>query len=319
MELQAERDYRYDNIKALLIFCVVFAHLQNLFSGSLSETLYRTIYIFHMPAFIFVTGRFARFDLRRILTRQVLLYGIFQVLYITWDHLVLGEPWVLQFTTPRWILWYLMAVALWQLLLPALDTDRPARMALTLALSLGLALAAGYWQRLGFWMSLSRVVVFLPFFLLGLYGGKGKGPDLSRRARRNAGTLWGLLAAGLSWALLRLNVSRGLLYGALSYADCGCGPELRLLHTLAASCWIGALACLAPARRIPLVSALGRNTLTVFLFHGLAVRVIGSRGWFFGSSEKWNLVWALGLTLVLLAALGNPWAGKLLRPSGRRQ
>lgn len=317
MELPPGRSAKYDNIKALLIFCVVFAHLQNLFSGAFSEALFRTIYVFHMPAFIFVTGRFARFDPRRILTRQVLPYGVFQILYITWDRLILGTPWELQFTTPRWILWYLPATALWLLLTPVLDTGRPRRMVLTLALSLGLALGAGYCRQLGFWMSLSRVIVFLPFFLMGLYWGRLEERISRRGALRGAGALAGLLAAGLTWALLALKVSRGLLYGALSYEDCGCGPGLRLLHTLAAACWIGALAWLAPDRRIPLVSTLGRNTLPVFLLHGLVIRVIAARGWFFGDSEGRNLAWTLVLTLILLAALGNPRIGRILRPPGR--
>lgn len=307
------RNYKYDNIKAFLIFCVVFAHLVNLFSGPAAEVLYRTIYIFHMPAFIFVTGRFARFEPRKLLERQLLPYAFFQVLYITWDHLILGEPWALQFTTPRWILWYLLASAFWHLLLPLVKTERRRRMALTLALSLALALAAGYCQGLGFYLSLSRVVVFLPFFLLGLYWRTLEPRVPPGRALRTAGIAAGLLAAGLSLALLRQAVSRGLLYGALSYADCGCGPELRLLHTLAAACWIGALVCLAPDRRIGAVSALGQNTLTVFLFHGLVIRVIAGRGLFFGASEGGNLAIALLLTLGLLAAFGNPWVGGLLR------
>ena len=314
MDSASRRSAKYDNLKALLIFLVVFAHLQNLFSGPRSEVLYRTIYIFHMPAFVFVTGRFAKFDLRGILTRQLLPYLFFQVLYITWDRLVLGTPWTLQFTTPRWILWYLLSAALWRLLLPLVDTERAGRMALTLALSLGLALAAGYCPRLGFCLSLSRTVVFLPFFLLGLYWGR-----LERRMpppSRRAGIAAGVLAAALSRALLERGATRGLLYGALSYADCECGPGLRLLQLLAAGCWICALVCLTPDRRIPGVTALGRSTLPVFLLHGLAVRCLAAAGWFSGGSEARNLAMALVLTAALLAALGNPRAAALFRLPG---
>lgn len=238
MEPQSARDYRYDNIKALLMFCVVFGHLQNLFSGTVSEAIYRTIYIFHMPAFIFVTGRFAKFSPRKILTRQLLPYGVFQVLYITADHLVRGDPWELQFTTPRWLLWYLLASAFWHLLLPLFETEHPARMAAALLASAALSLAAGYCGHLGFYLSLSRVVVFLPFFLLGLYWRRLEPRISSKRALLTAGTGASLLAAGLSWYLLCRNVSRGLLYGALSYEECGGSPALRAVQLAAAACWI---------------------------------------------------------------------------------
>lgn len=317
MEAQPLRYDKYDTIKAFLMFCVVFAHLQNLFSGSLSESIYRTIYIFHMPAFIFITGRFARFSPRKILTRQILLYAVFQVLYITGDHLIRGDPWELQFTTPRWILWYLVACAFWLFLLPLLDTEKPARMAAALALSIALALAAGYWERLGFWLSLSRVVVFLPFFLLGLYWGKLESRHPSEKALRTAGAAAGVLAAGLSWLLLRLNVSRGLLYGALSYAECGGSPALRALQLAAASCWIAALVCLAPQGKIPLVTTVGQNTLQIFLLHGFLVRIIGRYQLLSGPSEYRNLLWTLILTLCLLALLGNPWV-QVRRLTGQR-
>lgn len=34
---KSKRDYKYDNIKCFLIFCVVFAHLLEILNGSLSN------------------------------------------------------------------------------------------------------------------------------------------------------------------------------------------------------------------------------------------------------------------------------------------
>ena len=52
----AERDYQFDNIRLLLIFFVVFGHL--LESFAIGSLLYRFIYSFHMPVFIFINGYF---------------------------------------------------------------------------------------------------------------------------------------------------------------------------------------------------------------------------------------------------------------------
>lgn len=59
-----ERKYKFDNLRFILMFLVVFGHflaLQDEYS------LYRFIYSFHMPAFIFISGYFAKYSRRRIL------------------------------------------------------------------------------------------------------------------------------------------------------------------------------------------------------------------------------------------------------------
>ena len=53
-----ERDYRFDNIKCIMIFFVVLGHFLELFSGNISKAIYIFIYTFHMPVFIFITGYF---------------------------------------------------------------------------------------------------------------------------------------------------------------------------------------------------------------------------------------------------------------------
>ena len=50
-----EREYRYDNLKAFLIFCVVLGHVLKRFGMSEgADALYLLIFSFHMPAFLFV-------------------------------------------------------------------------------------------------------------------------------------------------------------------------------------------------------------------------------------------------------------------------
>ena len=57
-----ERDYFFDNARALLIFLVVFGHLMEPYrsSSGFITSLYLTIYSFHMPGFLFISGYFAK-------------------------------------------------------------------------------------------------------------------------------------------------------------------------------------------------------------------------------------------------------------------
>ena len=78
-----QRLYRFDNIKFILIFLVVFGHMLEFTPGyTNTHDIYRIIYSFHMPVFIFVSGYFARFSPRKILTTYIWPYILLQTLYL---------------------------------------------------------------------------------------------------------------------------------------------------------------------------------------------------------------------------------------------
>ena len=77
------RDHALDNILFLLIFSVVFAHLLeicNSFAGS--WLIYKLIYAFHMPAFIFLFGYNIKYSTKRIVYHWCVPYVVFQSAYI---------------------------------------------------------------------------------------------------------------------------------------------------------------------------------------------------------------------------------------------
>ena len=117
------RSDRMDNIRCLLIFLVVFGHFLALIPGT--DGLYRVICLFHMPAFLFLTGYYSRFQFSKILTGPAYPYVLFQILYLLFDTLVLqGGPVGkvrLQFTVPYWLLWSLLDLIFYRLLIPLFD------------------------------------------------------------------------------------------------------------------------------------------------------------------------------------------------------
>ena len=198
----SRRDARFDNLKGILIFLVVFGHLLELVGGPAAAWLYRLIYSFHMPAFVFCSGWFARFDAARFFRRLLYPYLVYQTLYLLFDRLVLHGDAPLQYTTPYWLLWYLFSMMLWTLLLPLIDGAKSPKAALLACLAA--ALASGFDLSIGYSMSLSRTLVLLPFFAAGhlAAGGGLRGllPQLPRR---------GVIAALSGWiALLFLIVPK---------------------------------------------------------------------------------------------------------------
>ena len=287
------RRWKYDNIRAFLMFCVVLGHFLESFDGW--DVLYKIIYTFHMPAFIFLSGNFAKFRPDVLLRRMALPYFLFQTLY------VLGGSGTLQYTTPYWLLWYLPALIGWNLLLPVIHTDRPEKMAAVLLGSVALGLAVGFVSGAGRFLTLSRFLVFFPYFAAGVYWRELKvTAPFSRRALVITAAC---AAAGLTVLTLGAGLSREMYYGASSYDASGGGPGYRFLLYAAGIACIAVIFLLAPDRPIPGLTAWGRHTMPIYLFHGFVVRLAQHWGIFHDSKEQ-NFCLALVLSLAVMAVFG---------------
>lgn len=307
--MEKQRDLSMDNIRACLIFLVVLGHLLEIgpdYPGK--EMLYLSVYSFHMPAFMFLSGWFSRFRPMRTVWCVLWPYALFQPAYILSYNALYGLTLPVQYTTPNWLLWYLLALAVMQLLIPLYDRPTGWGRGAVLAGAVALALGAGYVDRIGYELSLSRFLVYQPWFVLGFYLGTGKIP-------RRRGGLLGWVSLGLwavcLWALVSLGATRQMFYAAYPYSALGYGPGIRGLSMLAALGAIGALMeLLRPLldRKVPLFTAAGQNTLSVYLLHGFVVRLIGKYIPGLGGYLSASILTALALILVL----GSPPVGKAM-------
>lgn len=310
------RNARMDNLRCLLIFLVVFGHFLGTIPGA--DTLYRIIYLFHMPAFLFLTGYFSHFNGPKILTDLLYPYVIFQMLYLLFDTLVLRQAPIqalhLQFTVPYWLLWYLLDLIFCRLLIPLADKVPGLLRPLAVLASVGLALVCGYVPEFGYYLSAGRFFSFFPFFLSGYYLSQTRWfPDWLEGNWRKK---WPLALAGVGialWSCLRESrFSPQMLYGAVPYPTAHFGPPIRLLITCFGFGWILALLLLTPSKPIPGITRLGQNTLPIYLLHGFVVRLAGH--WHLFRLPLWgNLVLALLLSAALVALLGHPRTRKPFR------
>ena len=307
------RVFKYDNLRAFLIFLVILAHCMEQFNKGRVFDLYRIIYSFHMPAFIWLTGNFARFDRRKILKHLVLPYFVFDSLYMLFAIFVLGKETEFQFTTPYWIMWYLLFMIFCYLLIPMLPEKGSGYALPLLACSVLVSLLAGFMNTLGYYMSLSRLFTFFPFFLGGYYR-----EELSEKwrniriGRLPAAVLSLLVIAAGEFCLLHTDVPKAALYGSYSYANGEFTVLHRLVILLTAAAWILFLETVTPDCRIPFFSEAGKNTLSVFLLHGFVMRYAGKAD-VFHYTQRQNLLLACVLAAVLTAAFGNRLVGRVFR------
>lgn len=307
-----QRNYKMDNIRFLLIFLVILGHFIELFQGEFSLALYKIIYSFHMPAFLFLTGFFARFKPRKILLSLVCPYILFQTLYLVFDAIMLQgkDSFTLNFTTPYWILWYLLTVICYYLLIPLIDSENKLSRRLILGLAIAISLLAGFDTTIGYYGSLSRTYTFLPFFLAGFYLSKTK-----KMPQKNHLTLplSGLLALLCSFYIMNNSgITKQVLYGSYSYEKAGYNPLIKAILLVCGFAWIIFLLSAIPDKKMPFVSLLGQNTLPIFLLHGFVVKLANEYD-IFALSEIGNLLLAITLSLVIILLLGNPWVALLFR------
>ncbi len=272
------RDAGCCNIKLFLLFLVVYGHV---IEGRIAESellmmQYRLIYSFHMPAFVFLSGRFL--GSREACKRQVLRAAKLYVLLQT--GLVLADAFFLQgnlkFAIPVWHLWYLLSMACWGMAaylwnlsaerFPVLDR-RGAKLGVILAAALT-ALMAGCCPSVGRGFSMSRTLVFLPYFLAGLFT-----PESFSMRRRQGGMMKiAGLAAGAAGIVLFLcfggELSADFLYQADGYGGLGClrGIRLRSFSYLLGGLFTFFLLQCMPGRKLA-CSRAGADTMKLYLCH----------------------------------------------------
>lgn len=168
--LPKQRDSYLDNAKVLLLILVVVGHLIAVISSSgFSETAYKWIYSFHMPAFVVITGYLSRSyrgtpnQIRSLVSGVLVPYLVFQVIVRVEPWLFFGEPLHLNFFVPAWSNWFLLALFAWRLLVPVLQKLRFALM-----FSVVIALLSVLYGGIDQGLSGARILSYLPFFVLGL-------------------------------------------------------------------------------------------------------------------------------------------------------
>ncbi len=186
----AQRDYYWDCLKFVLILLVVYGHVLNATTlpDDFSSGMARFIYLFHMPLFIFISGRFSHIG-----DRNKYKHGIWRLLetYILFmlltTFLKFGLIPFISFATHRassisinWeeaidyfiatpsYLWYLLTLVYYRLMVYFMPEGFVIYKKRVLVISFIISLASGF-VPVGYTLSIQRTLALLPFFVMGYY------------------------------------------------------------------------------------------------------------------------------------------------------
>ncbi|MEU6678500.1 acyltransferase family protein [Streptomyces sp. NPDC046853] len=278
-----QRDSFFDNAKYLAIVLVAMGHAWEPLRGDsrAAAALYITVYTFHMPAFIVISGYFSRsFDaspgrLKRLVTGIAVPYVLFEVAYTFFKRWAGDDPtYPISLLDPWYLTWFLVALFVWRLTTPLWKVVR-----WPLPLALAIAVLASVSPDIGDDLDLQRVLQFLPFFVLGLC----LKPEHFQIVRRREARILALpvFAAALLfayWAAPRMNAA--WFYRRDSAQELAAPGWAGGVMTLAMfGCSVVLVACFfawVPGRRL-WFTALGAGTLYGYLLHGFVAK--GSRFW----------------------------------------
>ncbi|AKQ70836.1 membrane protein, putative [Myxococcus hansupus] len=307
----------FENVRGLLILLVVMGHaLEPLLTREpLARALYSGLYLFHIPAFAFLSGHLSRAEtgakaLEAIGWGLLAPLAVFQVLYVAFDVWVLGREWSPHWgIQPYWLLWFLVSLASWRWVLPLLR-----RLPQPLTWAVALSLGAGMLAWVGYPFSLSRTFVFLPCFVAGhlmprtwlLTSSASRTWRVALAFRRGRWAGRGCLhhrpglAAGPQHAMA---VRKQRVCRAGNPALAGMATRLTLFCGALALTW--ALFTLAP-RNEGALTRFGGRSLAAFLLHGFFVRGAEATGAFAHLQGPLGVALALVAGALLAVLLGHP-------------
>ena len=297
-----------DNIKVLLIFLVVFNHIIA-FNLVKIDTVVRYVWyaitIFHMPAFVFISGYLSKKPQNVLKNFKNLLIPYVLGYTLTWySQIWLGRSVDYEILRPTGsVMWYILALFIYRLTIEALGKIR-----FIVPLSILFALWAGTRPEFTTFLSSSRIVVFLPFVVAG-YLWKSEYITAIRKFKGK----WILVAISgvLLWAIPNYMIPNemgiAIFRGNHGYQLCGLtdpqGVILRLLMYLVSFVVVYTMLALVPDIKLPL-TYVGRHTMGIYFFHYPIMIIMN--GLYILMLPAMNNVWVLlGVSLVFVFVLGS--------------
>ena len=276
------RIFLYDNIKFIAIILVVIGHAIDFLARAdgnyLEKDLFLTIYSVHMPLFIFVSGLFlkpmdksSRFPIQKVLS--YVLIGMAIRMFSAILRLILGmKPnySVLDmYDTYAWFMWAMAVFVAMMWLCRTFDTR------FVLAGSVAVALMAGYDKFLGDELALMRIVVFLPFFIVGYMMTPEKLANLlSKKWLKIISVFVIIVILAIFFLDQRFyTYLRPMFTGRNSYSSLHdfyrFGFIFRIAGYLISSVFGIAIMCLVPNKNLGYLSVMGTKTLQIYFWHKL--------------------------------------------------
>ncbi len=303
-EVKTRSSY-WDNIKGILIFLTVFAHIlfQLQDSSAAINSTVDYIYMFHMPVFVFVSGFFGKSE-RAHSFEAVIRLGFLYFIFNSIMGFIYGFNSLLE---PVYSYWYLIALIVWRLTAHYIASFKETKLIL-----FTISLFAGFYPSINNTFAAARIIGFYPYYMAGYLLTFEQSRELSEKkgAKRLGAGILNLTGAGvLSFCSYQyFNYSDNALQMA-AYSE-PLDAFGRIVLYIIAFWVIYALRCISPNQKIPLVTMFGRNSIWIFLLHRPVTLIISQH--IAGKSTGFIIIISTIASLLISILFGNDTAAKYL-------
>ena len=330
MEIAKQRVYKYDNVKALLIFLVVVGHMTTDYVSDSSLVRWTTlwIYLFHMPAFIFISGLVHK----QYITDEQKALGIRGETSLRLDK-ALGLFFcgytlkvVIQITrtllgqNPNWnwisepgIPWYLFVMAEYELLFFAMRRIGSKIKPMTMIAGSFLVSAFIGYIPMGDVFSLSRMINFLPIYMMGYYLDMRAFLQMIEKVRYKIFSVFVIVSSVFicrfgSWDMYHWRkwfTGRRSYYFLSDYFSysLSLGPVIRILVWIIAIAISLSIIVIMPNKNLGYITKIGSRTLNVYFWHRPVCYLLCSLGLLPKLVELFNGTYYIAYGIYLFVAL----------------
>ena len=312
----------YCNLKLFLMFLVIYGHLIEpcVSENRILYEIYRIIYMVHMPLLVFLSGRFlkSRKSCMKQTRKALGWYGATQVMGMLFVHFEEGGK--AGFLTPYWHLWYLLSLAGWSLIgVCYYFLAKHWQWLKSLYVKIGLILVAiiagclaGKETEINRRGSLSRTIVFLPYFLAGMFWKE----EWDEKKNSRIGKICLIIGVSL-YIMIRKELSVIFLYQAESYGNLNStkGCYLRFMCYLIGGLWSFFFLTYKWDKKFSFTKA-GTDTMMIYVLHAPIVRLV----WEFSEWIPWYEVVVPFIAIWIIWGLYKifQWSGEMYMITGRK-
>ena len=253
---------------------VIFGHMIEPLIGkhTLLNDIYNLIYLFHIPAFVFISGylsgRVLNVNFDSLIKSLVIPLVLFSVIYELPELIINnGISGYLRVLTPNWILWFLVSLLFWRLLTPLVIKFRFA-----LIISVLLSILASLTNVDGYTYGVFRTIVLFPFYILGVMLSSRR-EFIQKINIKYSWSIISLIALSLI-PLIDLPFNRYFLYCVAPFSASGYDNESGALYRMAyyPISFFAIVLFSISMSNMRFLANIGRNSLHVYLWHGLIVK-----------------------------------------------
>ncbi|QLK85688.1 acyltransferase family protein [Staphylococcus sp. 17KM0847] len=318
-----KRDAFFDNARAILITLVVFGHLIQPYTSDqpFLTALYLLIYSFHMPAFLFISGYFAK-DVgragyiekvgKKLLGPYLIFFAFFSFYYFFTGK---NSKVYLDVFDPVFALWFLLTLFFFNVIIVVIRQFKPQYV---LPIAIMVSILSGFSTNVDGYLSWSRTLVFFPIFYVGYLLNTSQFSQYIRNKKFIPVSLITMLTFFIIYYIHPIDSSWLLAsspYKALDGIDLILSPFKRLLLYFIIMTSMLAFLNLVPERHY-WFTYIGSRTMYIYLLHGVFIGIIrGQQIYpFIDAHPIWGLLYNILLSCFIVWIWSTDFIAKWTSP-----